>query len=200
MKLSVSVPDDLWDQARGQAPTDIASAPSALVQEALRAYVTANAPEAPRLRVPRPEGHQVTFERARSKLAQQARQEAEKGYVAGLAIAEHLEWHDIESLAERYRFDVAEWAKSYRDADERAAMRKSGMQIEPMHEATPRPNLMRHLIVNLGDLAAFASQAEWDPAPTYLRGVRQALAEMYQEAMAAADGSANSDRKTGGNA
>jgi hypothetical protein len=195
-KLSVSVADDLWEQAQAQAPAETAASPSALVQAALRAFVGTNPPETARLRVTRPDGHKQTFERARIKLAQQAREEAERGYVAGLAIAEHLEWNDLERLAERFRFDIEAWARSYRDAAERADMRAAGYEAGHPDEVAPREQLMQHLIVNLGNFASPHDAESWTPSPTYLRSVRQALGEMYLETMAAADSGGDTGDKT----
>lgn len=183
MKLSVSVPDDLWDQARDRSSDEVAGAPSALVQEALRSYVSASAPESPRLKVVRPQGQDRNYKQALLKLAAQARLEAEKGYVAGVTLAEQLDWHDLEQLAEHYRFDVEAWARSYRAAAERYDMRNQGIKIEPMNEARPREPLMRQLMVTLGNFASPHDMESWIPAPTYLRGLRQALAEVWQDAM-----------------
>jgi hypothetical protein len=106
MKLSVSVPDQLWDEARQQRP-DLN--PSHLVQVALDSWVRRSSPgysQEP------PEDARPAFTAAREHLAAQARREFEDGYRAALAATAELNWRTIQDLADG-RFDVTTWAGTF---------------------------------------------------------------------------------------
>jgi post-segregation antitoxin (ccd killing protein) len=111
-KLSISVPDELWDQARAAAP-DLN--PSQLVQNALRRYLTAAAQRPPFARV-RPSASQADFEQVRQRMAGEARARYERGYQAGLSLTKDLSWGAVDLLA-NLNWDVNKWVRELESRD-----------------------------------------------------------------------------------
>jgi hypothetical protein len=109
MKLSVSVPDELWDQARSLAQD---STTSAVVQEALRRWVNQARP-APQYAEGLPEDVVAALHETQGRLGQEAQMESKRGYVYGVQCAKRLPWWAIEDLADDFRFDVRKWAKNW---------------------------------------------------------------------------------------
>lgn len=179
MKLSVSVPDDLWELAQSSAPEE--SSPSALVQEALRHWTTGNS-VLPGVAAQRPAEYDKAFEQLQARMAAEAQAEAQRGYVAALSVAERLEWRQLDDLAERYKFDVAKWANAWRKAAEEADYAKAGLSTGWGEREWSEANtqLLQSLMTALGNLASPHDMKEWVPSPTYIRGFRQALLELWR--------------------
>jgi hypothetical protein len=106
VKLSVSVPDPLWEEARQQRP-DLN--PSRLVQVALDSWVQPRSAPAFSLEPPADAG--PAFAAAREHMAAEVRREFEEGYRAALAAANSIRLLTFQELADDYRFDVAAWAR-----------------------------------------------------------------------------------------
>lgn len=105
-KLSVSVPDDLWEHAQTQRP-DLN--PSHLVQAALEAWI--RPADAAGFSLARPQDAEAGFEAARRKLAERARSEFEDGYRAAVELAGALDWWYVQRLA-KSNFAVLGWSSS----------------------------------------------------------------------------------------
>jgi hypothetical protein len=95
MKLSVSVPDDLWLEV---SKVMSGLSPSHLIQEALRRWLAArSAPAGYSTEAPAEANEALAA--LRKRFVEKARQEFERGYRDALATADALEWQDIELLA-----------------------------------------------------------------------------------------------------
>jgi hypothetical protein len=95
MKLSISVPDDLWRDARLEDEPN-----SQTVQEALRMLADrrrAGAPELPGIGWPYGEESEVVVETL-DRLADEARALRDKGYTIGFELAQRLSWTLLEKL------------------------------------------------------------------------------------------------------
>jgi|GEM_PF-2279553 len=168
MKLSVSVPDALWETSRAQRP-DLN--PSRLVQEALEAWRQQRA--RPAFPLERPVEADSLFAKRRDQLAAKAREEFERGYRAALAVAEVFDWWDLESLA-RQRFDVAAWAAGFADAAVAADLGRIPTEA-------PDKKVMSALIKALGALLPPFGDNEPTPSAPYQRGFAQAMRELWRE-------------------
>ena len=103
MKLSVSVPDELWEKARRRAGDD---SPSAIIQSALSRLVSPS--DAPYARRP-PNAKELLTEAAK-RLGAGASKEYERGYRDGLAALDEEFWLPLNDLA-KDGFDLQAWAK-----------------------------------------------------------------------------------------
>ena len=173
MKLSVSVPDELWERASAQRP-DLKT--SVLVQEALESWTRPEGTAGYSLA--RPEGVEELFEAARERLAAEARAQFERGYRAALEAAPSLAiWH-IESLAEK-RYDVKAWIEPIVGG-------RVAMAVGQIPDPSPgEPDLaMVALIRALGSLSGPWADDMFRPGPAYLRGFAQAMRELFDEVVA----------------
>jgi len=99
MKVSVSVPDELWDEASatvGLFEKDVS--PSALVQRALQSYVSSSSIRAPRYRRERPVGAANQISTIAKRLEAEAHREFEAGYHRGIKLSENVGWRDFETV------------------------------------------------------------------------------------------------------
>src|SRR5689334_21928321 len=112
MKLSASVPDELWDEARSLAQD---STTSAVIQEALRRWVNQSRP-ASQYAEGLPEDVVAALHQTRERLGEEAQMESKRGYVYGVQCAQRLPWWAIEDLADDFRFDVRKWARNWATA------------------------------------------------------------------------------------
>lgn len=168
-KLSVYVPDELWEQARLSRP-DLAPA-SQLVQEALHRIVVQAAPAAADLDEP--------LEQIRRRMADEAAAQYERGYRAAVAVAEHLSWDDLVRL-DSLKFNVERWAASYRQRAEAAV---AGALMP--NEVPPRRETLAALEKALGNWAAlFQPESEWWPDVAYAKGFAVALGQLYGSVVA----------------
>ncbi len=173
MKLSVSIPDDLWDEARALGK-DLN--PSHLVQEGLRRWVE-EAARKPGFSVDRPEDIEADFETARARFAEEARAEFERAYRKAVQVAAKLPWREIEFLAEHYKFNVERWAKATRES---ALMAMEGRIPK---EWAPKDETVRAMIDGLGGLAHPVGDEMWQPSPTYLKGFTQGMRDLWTTVM-----------------
>jgi len=111
MKFSVYVPDDLWEAASHRLGGKDKN-PSQVVQEALRRRLSEEEARASLLA----EGIAVDperFEVIRSKLLRGARLEFERGYTAGLELAEVLDFDRLADMVCYYECDLADLAGNW---------------------------------------------------------------------------------------
>lgn len=186
MKLSVSVPDDLWEESRAKRP-DLN--PSHLVQEALEGWTRSRA--TPAFSQDRPDDAETAFALARERLAGQARGEFERGYRAALAAAETLDLWVIESLAKQH-FDVVPWAKGFA---------RSAVEVDignTPKEWGPNPEIIGALLKALGNLISPWGDDAFGPNAPYLRGFAQAMRDLWEESVEGTASRSGADRGFGG--
>jgi Helicase associated domain len=158
VKLSVSVPDELWHQARSLAP--YADSKSAVIRGALRSWV---APE------------QVEHE------LRAVAPDFQRGYVAGVECAGQLSWRAIDDLAERYDFSVIAWARDCADAAMSAqrargtdASAGGGLRSEAHDVAAALAPALGPLVPGYGDGLKPSA-----PSGTFLHGFAQAMRDLW---------------------
>ena len=199
VKLSVSVPEDLWKDARSLAREGTTSA---VVQEALSRWV-AQASQGPPYASSPPPDVQEAMKEARERLTREARAEYERGYVQGVRCARRLPWWAIEDLADRRQFKVIEWAGAWADGAIALEMRHRPINKEGEADveaadsaAVPTQDpfvVVRALVPALGGLVPhyYGENAGFEPASTYLRGFTQAMRDLWSSV---AEGNVLSDR------
>lgn len=170
MKLSVSVPDPLWERANEVRP---GHNPSHLVQAALERMVDASSTAG--LSTARPEGTETAFERARVRLAVEARAQFAHGYEAALGAAEQLPLWCIESLATYRNFDVKGWAGGFAMAQ----VRVDAGDAPP--EEAPGKELIGALGRGLGDYLSPYFDDTFTPTVAYVRGYAQAMRDLWND-------------------
>jgi hypothetical protein len=171
MKLSVSVPDSLWDQARDRR---LDLNPSHLVQTALESWLDEG--RAAAFSTERPKDLDEHFAAARARLASQARKQFEDGYRAALESTEKVSLETVSLLAE-YRFDVRRWAENIARIGEEAAM-----GLIPRDHAWGGEEL-EALVSALGGLMSRLPGLDelGDPQPAFIRGFTQAMRDLWAE-------------------
>jgi hypothetical protein len=109
-KLSVSVPDELWERAQAVAPE---SGPSQLVQAALRRYVAGATGRLPLLRQRSPESRAL-LEQVLQRVVDRTQATYDDGYRAGLEFAEAAPWKLIETLAQN-DWSLGNWLEEWQN-------------------------------------------------------------------------------------
>lgn len=109
-KLSVSVPDELWERAQVAEPQ---LGPSQLVQTALQRLV-ARADHRPSFARSRPADSNDLVQRAKQRLAHTARERYEHGYRTGAEFAGSLPWPFFERL-NSYSWEVDRWVDNWHE-------------------------------------------------------------------------------------
>ena len=171
MKLSVSVPDDMWSTALDARP-DLS--PSHLVQEALAVWLRSRSK--PAFSHDRPPGATAAFAAARDRLADAAREEFGRGYRAALAVAEVIDLEYFQALV-RNRFDVAVWASGIGQTTVEADLGRVPK------EWVATPVVIRALVEALGGLVSPYGDNEFRPNAPYLRGFSQAMRDLWEQAV-----------------
>lgn len=170
MKLSISVPDDLWLRAQNLSSE---VSPSALVQEVLFSWVTDRELSAGYSTAAPPDVG-TELESIGSRLSIEAREEFERGYRAGVSAAAKSPWWAIEALVAE-RFDVKDWAKRVRRWAEMADRREPGFELQAEDQVW-----INALIETLGDLVHPWGGKEWIPPATYIRGFSRAMRDLWE--------------------
>ena len=171
MKLSVSVPDEMWATALTARP-DLS--PSHLVQQALAVWVGGRSK--PAFSQDRPPEATVAFAAARDRLSNAAREEFGRGYHAALAAAEVIDLEHFQALVRR-QFDVAAWAGGIGQRSVEA-----GLGRVPKEWAAS-PVVIRALVEALGSLVSPYGDNEFRPNAPYLRGFSQAMRDLWEQAV-----------------
>lgn len=180
MKLSVSIPDDLWDRAREIRP-DLN--PSHLVQEALASW--AEPRRTPGFSIEPPEGTETAFLQVRQRLASQAREEFVAGYRAALTAAQELPWWWLQSLASE-SFDIQAWAQH-----QGTAALNASLGTIPK-DWGPEPNAFAALIRGLGSLVGSPfGDDHFAPSLPYIRGFAHAMRRLWDEVVEGHTGDVN---------
>ena len=169
MKMSVSIPDELWEDARSKRP-DLNQ--SRLVQEALEAFRASRT--SPGFSTERPADARPAFEKARDLLVADARKQFEDGYRAALEAAPDLEWWCLEKLAKGH-FDVRRWTEDLGQLRETAEL-----GAIPWVWA-PSDKVFGALIRSLGALPEPDVSELFMPQWPYLRGYAVAMRDLWTE-------------------
>jgi hypothetical protein len=167
VKLSVSVPDELWERARGQHP-DLKD--SHLVQEALDAYTKPADTAGFSLDIP--DDAKEAFEAARNQLASFARAQYEDGYRAAVELTPKLGWWYVQRLAEDH-FNVKAWCSSLAstNVEEKMGQIPEGWGTDDA--------VIGALVKALGNLVEPWGDNSPEPSIPYLRGFTQAFRDLW---------------------
>lgn len=172
MKLSVSVPDDLWKAARTVIGSD---SPSEVVQEALRraarAGVGYTAPPA------LPTELQDTLIRTQERLREEVRGLYEGGYRRGVELASNLTWQQLSWLA---RLGLVAGAEACRDVATRIAAesRRGASGLPP--DARPMIDPAA-LVEDAGRHADPTHHIDWTPMAETVEGIDRALRDVRDQ-------------------
>lgn len=177
VKATIYVPDDQWEAAKQLGPPG--ANPSRLVQNALSEWVGLKTPA--RFEAFDPTIDDPLFDTLMDetqRLRWQAQGEFDRGYAAGVELAKHLNWLELEDLAE-VDFDVRTWVEPYRTAAEQMIAddrdhERALMKLVRHFRGFPA---MRDALGSIVDPTATSV-----PRATFLRGFRAALKSLYRAA------------------
>ena len=169
MKLSVSVPDELWDKARRRFDDD---SPSAVVQSALSRLVAAQA--APDYQVrPVSDAISAALEAARARVVGEAQEMFQTGYRQGAELVAGLGYSQLGYMAEVGGVAAARNMAHF--AYEKLIRKNPEYQGEPLIS----PDL---LVEYYGSYADYTSGelAGWTPSRPTTEGIDAALRDVWQ--------------------
>jgi hypothetical protein len=167
VKLSVSVPDELWDRARAGRP-DLST--SHLVQQALERWTSPEGSAGYSLEAP--EAAAELMERATARLSEDAREHYERGYLAGAKAGTELDWWSVQSLHDKH-YDVRAWIDPIRNGQLAYDMGQLEPGMQPSSAVGP-------LVEALGALMSPWGDNMFTPSAPYLRGFTQAMRDLWQ--------------------
>lgn len=170
MKLSVSVPDQLWEQAQAADGRN----PSQLVQEALRRLVE-ETDAAPAYAPEPPDEYKQAIASVADRLSKEAGAEFLLGYQAAANATKELPWFLVEQLAEHFAFNVTRWANNWRDWVEMAVLGK----LPPDDADPPDVVVTGALRTALGTHASPYDKTGFTPSATYLKGFERAMRDLW---------------------
>lgn len=155
MKLSVSVPDELWDRVKGM--TDDPS-PSSVVQAALRSMV-ADGGRPGYAHTPAVDDElAVALDAATHRLGTEVKQLYADGYRAGVELATQLTWRQLDQICSRGIAAAAE------------------APVEASSNRVPIPVQLLTQVVTTPDGSAGAGS--WRRSPAEIEGIDQALRDV----------------------
>jgi hypothetical protein len=169
MKVSVSVPDGLWDRARSQRP-DLNN--SHLVQEALETFT--KPADTAGFSLAMPDDVAGAFQAARDQLASLARTQFEEGYRAAVELTPKLGWWYVQRLVEAH-YDVKAWCSSVASSnvEEKLGHIPKGWGTDD--------EVIAGLLKALGNLVEPWGDDSFGPSIPYLRGFAQAFRELWEQ-------------------
>jgi hypothetical protein len=174
MKLSVSVPDDLWVLAKRRVDDD---SPSAVVQAALTAFGGGGPGTDYAVRPTMDEPLAADIEAARSRLVAEARDLFQQGYRGGVELAGRLNFHQLDYIVRRGAVDAAKsMAGMAWDID----MGRAPEGAKPLID----PNV---LLGYLGSYADYTGGEFETPTRPTVEGIDRALADVWERVNAPAD-------------
>jgi hypothetical protein len=168
MKLSVSVPDELWDSVRKVINAD---SPSAVVQEALRR--AAASPGAAPTYAEAPVDDELTKSMAavRERMLVEARQLYQDGYRQGVELAGRLSWRELDWFAPQ---GLVATAKLIAQQHIEIAMDRAPEGAKPLID--------RHLLIKYaGGYADQTGSVGWRPDRLTIEGLDRALRDMWEQ-------------------
>lgn len=175
MKMSVSVPDELWEAAR--SAVDGRDSPSAVVQEGLSRLVEVEGRAKPYAAKPAMEGEVAAqAAAARARLLAGARELYQKGYREGIKIATELTVQQLQMLV---RVGVA---KATENAVE--AVRLDQRYPDPGGRVKEPLMPLGMLVGYLGSIADPRDVTDWAPNELLLEGMDQAFRDLWDDVRA----------------
>jgi len=159
MKLSVSVPDELWEMARRQADDD---SPSAIIQSALSRFVAAKAATGYQIR-PVSDEISAALEAARARIDAERQEMFQTGYQQGLELASTLDYWELAWIV---RVGGREAAKDARSRGPNPSL--------------PPPINAGRLVKYYGSYADPLGGVEWTPSRPTIEGIDAALHDVWQ--------------------
>lgn len=171
MKISASVPDDLWDAARRAANAD---STSALVQAALTQLVEKHEQARAYAEPPELTGEVRSLrDAARTRLVADGRARFGHGYEQGVRLAADLDWAQIAHLVEHGAAVTASQCSRL------AAERHTNTRTLPEGaRAVIDPQV---LVPYLGAIADWTGSTEWSPDEVSVEGIDRALRDLWDD-------------------
>lgn len=167
MKLSISIPDELWDSARQVLHTHTSA--SAIVQEALRRAVAEGTTRPEYADAVRDAETSTAIAEVRSRLVEEARMTYQSGYRSGIALAQQLSWQQIDWIT-KAPVDIRARAKEVHDFTQK-------QMVDPDYIPAGTPFVDPDLLGEyLGTLAH--PLLEWNPEPVAIEGITAALTDI----------------------
>jgi hypothetical protein len=160
MKLSVSVPDELWEEARRRVDHD---SPSAVVQSALSRLVATKAATDYQVR-PASDEISAALDAARTRVVADAQEMFQTGYRHGLELAAKLGFRELEWIV--------------RTGGLKAAKIASAAGPNPVYEPPIRAGLLTKYY---GSYADPLDGIDWTPARPTIEGIDAALHDVWQQ-------------------
>jgi hypothetical protein len=178
MKLSVSVPDDLWEKAVRQA---VGESPSGIIQKALSQFVGSSARSEYAVRPPLDTALAKELRAARAQIIDSAREMYQSGYRDGISLAKELGFSELAYIVEQGSLKAAR------------TMAKFASEIAVGHSVAPpgaRPLIEPSILVPyLGSYADFThGGVEWTPTAPTVEGIDRALADVWEQVNSPVDG------------
>lgn len=178
MKMSVSVPDGLWDEVRDRLPKF--DSPSALVQQVLRQAVDASKARAGYAQPADDLETAAALEVLHHRLTEEARSGYQKGYRQGVELASSLSWAQL-SWLQSTDLDIKECAKALRLAEDGV------FDFDPSDSPTYRNGLDGSEVIidsdlfipYLGSHVDESLDEPWVPDDTTVEGLEQALSDVW---------------------
>ncbi|HEX3811409.1 MAG TPA: hypothetical protein VHX59_01095 [Mycobacteriales bacterium] len=166
MKISASVPDDLWESARDFLDAD---STSGVVQEALRRVLADRTGGPSYAEVPAGDpALDDSLEDLRDRLIDEARELFQRGYRKGVELIHKLDWQQLQWVAEQGVVRAAEAVgQAVRDLERGDLDRVSVI----------RPAL---LIEYLGRYADMTGSTEWAPSTVEIEGMDRAFQDVWK--------------------
>jgi len=166
MKISVSVPDDLWGRACAAVGDE---SPSAVVQKALGRLIGPGGSRAEyAVRPELSDDLAAAITAARERLLADAKALYQDGYRQGVTLAGELNYRQLEYIV--------------RVGSKRAARDQASVKLDEELGRTPHSPLIepRQLIDYLGDHADYTGSGFPTPEQPTIDGIDQALADVWQ--------------------
>ena len=167
MKLSVSVPDQLWERAKARRP-DLSA--SHVVQQALEQWASPKGSAGYSLNPPDAAAPLLAL--ATARLSDEAREHFERGYLAGAEAGTELGWWSIQSLHDGH-YDVMAWIDPIITSQLDFDTHRLGPGAEPS-------SAVGVLVKALGALMSPWGDDTFIPSAPYLRGFAQAMRDLWQ--------------------
>jgi hypothetical protein len=183
MKLSVSVPDELWDAARAVVEDD---SPSAVVQTALGQLISRGVGGKAYAQRPKLQGELAdAFMTTRSRLLEDASARYQAGYRQGVELAGELDWAQLDEIAHKGVIAVSESAASFT-----SRFVSDPGNYPPGAKPTIDPLLLQKYV---GRYADWQDLLSGRPSEITIEGMDRALRDLWEQVQAPASLSTNDD-------
>jgi hypothetical protein len=183
MKLSVSVPDELWDAARAVVEDD---SPSAVVQTALGQLISRGVGGKAYAQRPKLQGELAdAFMTTQSRLLADASARYQAGYRQGVELAGELDWDLLDEIAHKGVIAVS-----------KSAVSSHHVFVSHRDDFPPdaKPSMVLGLLQKyVGGYADYEGRVPWRPSEITIEGMDRALRDLWEQVQAPAPLSTNDD-------